>query len=678
MDTRLDKRGIFLIISLAVVIYFNSFWVNFIWDDTALIVDNPLVKSISNIRLAFSNYLSVHTGNFYRPMQTVSYIFDFFLYKFNYKGYHLTNIILHILTAVLAYKLLLLTTNKRKLSLYSVLLFTACPLWVETVTYISGRADMLMAIFIIFSFIYFIEGKIFLTLIFYLFALFSKEASLIFPFLVLFYILILSKRSKRSVYCLVLLFLLTFLYILFRFAAFGLNEVSHSGIPLGSRLVIALQSFSGYARLLFFPLNQHMVYAVRLPVKLLSITSLTGALVLSVSVYLFRYYLKRNKVLAFFIGWFFIFLMPQLGILSINAFFSEHFIYLASLGFFVNLVYLLLKIKNKVLFNSIFLGYLALFSFATINYNFVWQDPIKVFERVIKFSPGNFTGYNNLGIIFMEQGNFTKGEELIKKAYELNPEDAEARLNLARIYYFKNDYKAAIKLAELVLEKDPKNYFALNYLGTFYFKKGNLELAQKYYEEAIKVNPQLISLKKDLYLFYKSTGNQAKADELFSKIEAEDKYAVSSIYYDASISLFESAELDKALSMVDKAIAVDNQNLDFYNLKGSILRRKGDFKQSFESFKRACEVAPFRWETYNNLGNLFAVAKDYARAEGYFKKSLNLNDANADTYFNLGLLYFYQNEPLKAKDSFEKCLSLNPSHSLAKEYLIKVKPMQKK
>ena len=88
-----------LIVIVCFLAYFNSLNNPFIWDDEALVVKNTLIRSLQNAPASFTNdlYFGVAGGsNFYRPLQTLSYIFDYHFWQLNPFGYHLTNIILQI------------------------------------------------------------------------------------------------------------------------------------------------------------------------------------------------------------------------------------------------------------------------------------------------------------------------------------------------------------------------------------------------------------------------------------------------------------------------------------------------------------------------------------------------------------------------------------------------------
>ena len=78
-----------------------------LWDDIPLINDNPLIKSPVLILEAFRHYLfpDAYAGH-YRPIQTISYIFDYLFWNKEPFGYHVSNVLWHVLSGLLLYYLL--------------------------------------------------------------------------------------------------------------------------------------------------------------------------------------------------------------------------------------------------------------------------------------------------------------------------------------------------------------------------------------------------------------------------------------------------------------------------------------------------------------------------------------------------------------------------------------------
>src|SRR5205085_7188881 len=78
-----------------------------IWDDQYLVRDNPFIKSPLLILESFRHYLFLDSySSHYRPVQNISYFFDYLFWNTNEFGLHLTNVLLHIGSGILLYFLL--------------------------------------------------------------------------------------------------------------------------------------------------------------------------------------------------------------------------------------------------------------------------------------------------------------------------------------------------------------------------------------------------------------------------------------------------------------------------------------------------------------------------------------------------------------------------------------------
>src|SRR6266480_7448342 len=129
----------------------------FVWDDTALVLRDPLIRSWRLIPEGFQHFLFVDAtaSNFYRPLQRLTYAMEYWACIFNPTPYHVTNILLHAVAAValFAFALALLRLygmgEQRRLIVASIstAAWALHPLHSAVVDYVAGRADSLAVIF---------------------------------------------------------------------------------------------------------------------------------------------------------------------------------------------------------------------------------------------------------------------------------------------------------------------------------------------------------------------------------------------------------------------------------------------------------------------------------------------------------------------------------------------------
>jgi len=125
-------KHIVLIMIIGFVVYSNSLKDPFIYDDNSNIVKNVFIKDWGNLSELFSSrYFSLAQEKTYRPITTLSYFIDYSLWELNVIGWHVTNIVLHLINALLVYYLLLLILSDYNVSFITALLFCLHPIQTE-------------------------------------------------------------------------------------------------------------------------------------------------------------------------------------------------------------------------------------------------------------------------------------------------------------------------------------------------------------------------------------------------------------------------------------------------------------------------------------------------------------------------------------------------------------------
>lgn len=629
-----------LLTAVCFLAYFNSLFNPFIWDDEALVVKNTLIRSPQNLFQAFSSdlYYGVTSGsNFYRPLQTISYIFNYHFWQLDPFGYHLTNIILQIAVSFLVFLLAFNLLGNLAVSLAAGIIFCVNPLHTEAVGYISGRAEMLMGIFVILSLLFFIRSQkddsrntglfYLLSLISFILALLSKEVCVVFPLIIggyMFYFLR-AKLNKRVFIKNIFPFVaLTLVYLFLRLSLINfttLRPPSLTNVAWFIRLSVLPKIIFTYFKLLILPTGLHMSRELVRPISIIGI--LVAVFLLGIIIFACRHYLKyrpKFKVASFMLLWFLVFFIPQSGIFPINSFVAEHFIYLSSISFSLLLVYLLQKALKKEVFiltvSLICIFYIML----TAGRNYEWRNPVVFYQNIIKYSPDSFQAHNNLGLQYEKLNRVKQAESEYKSALRIKPDLIEARANLANLYFKTKLYDQAKKEYELLIKTKlgSKAGEVENNLGNIYEVTGNPDLAIAKYKQALKLDPSLKFAHFNLARIY------------FSRKDSE-------------LAVF---HIIQSLGKIDET-------------KGKII---ADFLKNAGLINQASEF-------YNNLGISFAKNNCWPEAVSAFSCALDLEPHSADYYYNLALAYLNMQEKIPAKNALKQALRINPNHIRAKELI---------
>jgi len=149
-----------------------------------MVVGNSAIQEDFNVTKIFSTGAfgePVDKATYYRPIQILSYCLDYQIGDLNPKGYHLSNIFIHILGCI-ALLFFLREVFNPKISFLTTLIFAIHPINIENVSYVSGRGDVLCMLFSVLSLLLFVVAIKkqhivygFLALLSYLIALLSKE-----------------------------------------------------------------------------------------------------------------------------------------------------------------------------------------------------------------------------------------------------------------------------------------------------------------------------------------------------------------------------------------------------------------------------------------------------------------------------------------------------------------------
>lgn len=422
---------------LGFVAYANTFAGDWVWDDVSSVLLHEHVQDPAQFFQLFKedqHAFGRGQGNFYRPLVSASFMLDFALsYHPELDGeelkgfpdvkpflFHLTNLLWHLAAALLLFFLLVRLDAPRLVQAAAPVLFVLHPMHTEAVAYISGRADMMSATFILAALLCATSeaggAKRWIMLaasgIFFALGLCSKESTTIYPILLAVMVL-LRPRADGSAAGMAdwrarSLPLALAVAILAGYGALRLTVLKFSegggstGSGLGQRLVETCQAFALYIKTLFMPTGLHMEQTLAgVPVW----TAAVGMILLVASIALAIWaYRAGHRRITLGLCWFLASWLPISGIFPLNAPMAEHWMYVPMAGFWWAVLEMLWLLSGRLSMRPLVPGAVAVlalvFLFLTVERNRDWQSNEAIFRSTLAANPSSLRAHANLALTY--------------------------------------------------------------------------------------------------------------------------------------------------------------------------------------------------------------------------------------------------------------------------------------
>lgn len=592
----MSKWRIFILLFfVSLVIYANVLNGDFLLDDTLLIINNDYIKSIKTVPLLFTTMAfnsKLESGyNYYRPMQTLSFAVDYSIWKLNPIGYHMTNILIHTLNAFLIFYLIYSLFSHHPLALLSSVLFCVHPIHTESVSYISGRSELLVSLFTLLTLVFYIgylktrDGwKHLISIFAFIFALLSRETG--FLMLVPLFILIAGLRSnlsKKSIWSNFLSFTgLVGIYIILRHKVIVPIEISpRSPFPLWLDALNFLNVLIGYTRLMIFPYPLYILRTTE-PITSLRPVFIIPPVLFLISVTTVLIILARRKkyALIFGIAWFILVLLYLIRFMHKyhgHIAVEEHWAYLASVGFFVILSYLVLSIKRQRIIKATSVFIIVTWSILTVINNRHLKDEIGFYRYNLKF---------------------------INAYVSVIP-----RLHFVPALYTRGFYKEAIDEVNFILSIAPENREAYIELGDIYKAMKKFPQAKEAYKKALEI---------DYFYWQANLRLKQLTEEMGESFKDEVDPALSPTEAKV-VSFIRMGNFPEAIKALKEALSV-SPTPKFYTLAGITLGKMGLYNKAIDAFNAALKMdAKYSLALYN-LAVIYEIKKEFKKVDEIIKK----------------------------------------------------------
>lgn len=645
-----DTPPFALILLIATAAFCLSLSNNFVWDDWILLVPNQtyITFDIKGIFLGLDNAVE------YLPVRDLSLAIDTAIWGTNPFGFHLTNLLLYLVTLYVLYILvtkiaeLFEIAGGNTLAFWSTLIFAVHPLHAEVINFVTGGRNTLLAgLFLFISWALLMiafqrnsKTLIFVSIFFYLLALFSKAITVFFPAFLICLLWIVPLKVvtlRRKILVLVSYSLVTAAAILVH-----INYATNSGI-VAERLFVFGSEATGYAvgksfqiiwfyiKMLLVPFPLSVDYAT--PVAIQGFWAMAALASLPVLTLIFVALKIRNISPMAFCGitWFLSSLIPVLNFFPTIPVVADRYTYLGIFGFGLLCADLLCRFKqHQKPLASIALVIIMAWSCLSFARTLDWRTDITLWQSATRANPS--ASRINLAQALWDQGRYE--EAFSELSIEKEQHSAEA---------YNYDFYKGLLLTQQGLTDDAIQAFKLSLAeGGDAYRKVHFNLAKSY---EIKGETQL-ALKHYLETI------ESNAVDPFGKYRQQAQAGIERIWQQFA----PRAKVLRQEAEGNRQDPVKQHNYAYF------LHLIGKYDEAAIYYQRITKLAPSRWEAWYNLGLAQQKQRQYNNAIEAFKNTAALNSSNADIFNSMGNCYFELKLYSEAEKNYLTALQIKPDY----------------
>lgn len=490
----------------------------FVWDDDSYVTDNELLAAPDGLRRI---WLSPTDSPQYYPLVFTTFRAEHALWGLDPTGYHVTNVVLHALCALLVWRILLMLGVRG--AFVAAAIFAVHPVNVESVAWITERKNTLSALFYLLSLGAYLRyagfgsngaGRLgWYAAAFALFvaALLSKTVTCTLPVVVLVLLWWKGAPLRRHVVMLAPLLVVG----LVMGALTAAMEIGHVGavgsewdLSVVDRVLVAGRVAWFYVGKIIWPVPLAFVYERWTvdPASLQQWLWPIAAAAVPVAMWFLRRRLGRGPLAACII--YVVTLAPALGFMNVfpmrYSFVADHFQYLAGIPVIALLIAAGARLGSKAVEGRTLLrlasaalavAIIAALSGATWHQAGWYRDEEHLWRSTIAVEPDAAMPHYNLAKLLMERGTPEALDEAVhhfRETLRIKPDAVDVHENLGLTLALLGRYPEAAEQFEAAIEAHPEDGSAHANLGSAYRKLGRRDDALHHYRQAVRLDPDRV------------------------------------------------------------------------------------------------------------------------------------------------------------------------------------------
>lgn len=546
-----------ILAGLLAVAYGNSFGIDFIFDDSYGIAQNPALRSLANVPRFFTDpflLTPVRENVDLRPVLMISFAVNYAISGLAPWSWHALNLLMHLggaLAIFFSVRDHLWWPREERgpegaarwPAAAAALFFALAPLNQQPVAYMWARSALLCTAFSLFAFLAFLEERRWLAATLFGLALLTKAIAATLPLIAVVYLLLERKKILRPLWPMLAVLAVYLVYRPLLLPSWSEDARHEAWVTRWIWLMSGWTSYLEYVRLFLWPdalsVDHQSIYNLTFftPRTLLSLAGVLAWIGFAAAGF------RRRPVVAFGTAWYFFALAPETTLSPISEVINDHRPCFASPGLSLLLAWALWTAARRLLkrpepaLAAVTLCACVAAVPVVRQRNWLWQDALRLWLDAEEKGPGNGRAAMNAGRELMLRGRLDEARGRFDRARALMPRNPYLYMNRSVLESSQRHHAAALDEARRALDLAPQN-----------------PLAQKYYQQALGSGGDETLMERGLDALYRRGDAQAAAD-LFAKVLEKDPQHYGATYQRA-VALERLARKDEARGLWVKVAAM--------------------------------------------------------------------------------------------------------------------------
>lgn len=676
-----------LVLACGILSFHNVLGHSFHYDDEHSILENPHLRSLANAPRFFfdpGTFSGMPEARMYRPLLLVTYALNYAIDAYDPFGYHLVNLLLHLVNAALLWRVAPALGASPSAALVAGLIFAVHPVLSESVNYVSSRSSLLATALLLLAFSALASavkrgGKrpLLAVGVAYLGALMAKSIAIVFPLFAGAYMLFVGRWHLRL---LGMLLGVSGLYALATRAIIGKAFLEPVRGPI-TQAATQLKAAVFYIWKTAMPVGLSVEPQFVVSTSFFSPPVLLAALVLAslVGVCLMS---RRLDLVVFGAGWFAVALLPS-SLVPLHVLVNEHRLYLPMLGWALGMGAL---IGRRRIWSGWIVALVALMALS-LQRNEVWRDEESLWADAVAKGPQMARPHVNLGKAFLQVGRYAEAIEASRRGLDIQPQLERAHYNIGTAYMHQELFELAAAHFRRALEIKPDLLPALNNLGNTHQEQGEWRQALAAYRRALAIQEhasihhnmgntfleagypdsarssfrRALQLDPDLREAHKGLAKACRAEDLLQSTVEVLTQALGRWPQDRTFLLMRGDAL-AALGREDEAMTSyrrAGRSVEEIGLQlGAEALKRGNWQEARTHFERAL-AGRVEVSALNGLGTSLLELGEVEKALDAFRRAARMEPEDAAAFAHIGRAYLKYGRPLEAVAALERATALD-------------------